>query len=292
LPCATVGRSNQSKKGSPMPPSTRTTGFADVNGASLYYEIARGGDGPALALIHAGIADSRMWDGQFDAFAREGTVLRCDLRGYGTSTFPPGPFAHHDDLRELLRQLDIPRAVVVGASMGGEVAAALAIAHPEVVRGLVLVNSRLGSPGASDALRATWAAVDALVEQGDLDAANELELQAWVDGPKRTPDMVDAGVRARVGEMNGALLARADEYELAEELDLDPATNTRLAEIQAPTLVIVGEMDQPDVVAAADVQVSHIPNARKVTIPDAAHLPSMEHPDEVNRHIIEFVRGL
>jgi pimeloyl-ACP methyl ester carboxylesterase len=266
--------------------------FADVNGASLFSEIARRAAPSALVLIHAGVADSRMWDDQFAAFARVGTVLRYDLRGHGRSTLPPGPFAHHDDLREVMRYVGISRAVLIGASMGGGVAAALAIAHPELVQGLVLVNSRLGSPGASDELRAMWSEVDALVARGDLDGANELELRAWVDGPRRDPSAVNAGVRERVREMNGALLARADEYEHAEERGLEPPAGSRLAEIQAPTLVIVGEMDQPDVIAAAGVQAACIAKARKVSIPDAAHLPSMEHPEVVNRQILEFVREL
>lgn len=275
-----------------MEAQARTTGIADINGAAVSFEMARRERGPTLVLVHAGIADSRMWDDQFAAFADVGSVLRYDLRGYGKSTLPPGPYAHHEDLFALLAALDIPRAVVIGASMGGGVAASLAIAHPEMVQGLVLVNSLVGGPEPADDLRAVWRAVDALVTSGDLDAANELELRAWVDGPHRTPDEVAPAVRERVRVMNGALLARANEYEQAEERELEPPADDRLAEIAAPALAITGEMDQPEALAAAEAQLAAIPDARGETIANAAHLPSIEHPDEFNRYVLAFVESL
>jgi pimeloyl-ACP methyl ester carboxylesterase len=269
---------------------TPASGFAEINGARLFYEVA--GDGPPLVLIHAGIADSRMWEPQMDAFAGEFRVLRYDMRGFGRSDMPPVPFAHHDDLRELLRVLDIPRAILIGASYGGNVATACALEHPEAVAALVLVNSRVANETPTPELRDAWAAVDALWESGDVAGANELELRMWVDGPLREPGEVDPAVRALVGEMNGALLARAGEAEEAEERELDPPAHARLAEIGVPTLAIVGELDQPDVLAGNDRLVGNVPHARRVDIAKAAHLPSMEHPAEVNRAVLEFVRGL
>src|SRR4051812_15443543 len=71
-------------------------GVAEINGAHLYYEIA--GSGHPLTLIHAGITDSRMWEAQFAVFAEHFRVLRYDVRGYGRSDMPPGPFTMRDDL--------------------------------------------------------------------------------------------------------------------------------------------------------------------------------------------------
>src|SRR4029079_8585150 len=83
-----------------------THGFADVNDAQLYYEI--GGHGPPLVLIHARIADSRMWDDIIPGLAQHYTVLRYDLRGHGRSLMPTGPFSHCADLASLLQFCSIP----------------------------------------------------------------------------------------------------------------------------------------------------------------------------------------
>ncbi len=83
--------------GVPLP----TDGFVEVNGATLFYQVT--GAGRPVVLLHAGIADSRMWNDQMTAFAPEFTVVHYDLWGFGRSSFPPAPFAHHDDLFGLLR---------------------------------------------------------------------------------------------------------------------------------------------------------------------------------------------
>ena len=96
------------------------TGFLQTHGAPLYYEVA--GQGHPLLLIHAGIADSRMWDQQFDTFARQYRVIRFDLRGFGQSTVPSGQFANHEDPAALLASLGVERTHIVGLSFGGKVA--------------------------------------------------------------------------------------------------------------------------------------------------------------------------
>ena len=114
----------------------------------------------------------------------------------------------------------------------------------------------------------------------------------WVDGPKRSSDQVDPHLRESVTTMNAELFARAEEQDAAEEQDLEPEPLERLGEIQVPTLVVVSEFDQPDAMVSADALVAGNPSARKVTIPDAAHLPSMERPGEFNRIVREFIESL
>ena len=92
--------------------------------------------------------------------------------------------------------------------------------------------------------------------------------------------------------MNAELFARADEQDAAEEQEREPEPLERLGEIQVPTLVVVGELDQPDAMISADALVAGIPTARKVTIPNAAHLPSMERPEEFNLVVREFIESL
>ena len=273
-----------------MSGSLPTDGFVEVNGATLFYQI--GGSGRTVVLLHAGIADSRMWDDQMAAFAPEFTVVRYDLRGFGRSSLPPAPFAHHDDLLGLLRALDVPRAILIGASMGGDVATAFALEHPATVDALILVNSLVGSASPSADLRAGWTAIDTAIEDGDVARAVELELRMWVDGPLRSSGEVDPEVRERVRLMDAALFARASEQELASERDIEPPHWSRLTEVRVPTLVVLGEMDQPDAHASADALSAGIAGSRKAVIPGAAHLPSMERPTEFNQIVIDFIRGL
>src|SRR5215216_6924328 len=118
------------------------TGFADLHGGRLYYEIA--GEGPFLVLAHAGIADHTMWDDQFPVFAQHFRVLRFDFWGFGKSTVIPKPFFLHDDLYRLLTFLEIKQAHLLGCSLGGRVALDVALAYPQMVKSLIAVGSGLG----------------------------------------------------------------------------------------------------------------------------------------------------
>jgi pimeloyl-ACP methyl ester carboxylesterase len=82
---------------------------------------------------------------------------------------------------------------------------------------------------------------------------------------------------------------RVPEQEAAAERNLEPPAHTRLAEIAAPVLVVVGTLDQPEGLQSADALVSHVPNARRVDIEGAAHLPSLEQADVFNRVLLDFL---
>jgi 3-oxoadipate enol-lactonase len=265
-------------------------GFAEVNGARLYYEVV--GSGPALTLIHAGIADSRMWDDQFAVFARQFRVVRYDLRGFGQSEMPPGPYTMRDDLRALLRALGIARTHLIGVSMGGSIALDFTLDFPDLVSSLVLVAAGISGRKPSDFLREQWAALEEVMARGDLDAVNELELRLWVDGAGRTPEQVNPGVRERVRVMNAGILANEARNEEGQSVrPLDPPALGRLGEVAAPTLVMAGARDVSDILENADLLAATIPDARKVVLPDVAHLPPLEAPAEFNRLVLDFLRG-
>jgi 2-hydroxy-6-oxonona-2,4-dienedioate hydrolase len=267
---------------------TPTTGTADANGATLYYEVA--GEGEPLVLVHAGIADGRMWDAQVVTFSRRYRVIRHDMRGFGRSPMVAGPYSHHADLRALLDALEVERAAFVGCSMGGATVIDFALENPERVEALVLVGSAVGGFEFDEEPPEEWDELVAADEAGDLERVSELEVRMWVDGPRRGPDAVDPGVRNLVREMN--LIALENEaLQLGEELEpLAPAA-TRLSQIRAHTLVLVGDEDRPRTLAAADLLERDLRNARKTVMPGTAHLPNMEHPEEFDRLVLDFLKS-
>ena len=268
-------------------------GFAEANGARLYYEVA--GSGHPVVLVHAGIADHRMWDDQFARFAERYRVIRYDQRGFGQSTAPAGPFAFHDDLYLLLRQLEVARASFIGGSLGGAVVINFAVAHPEMVEGLIVVGSGLGGiewPPPSPEELALFSQVEEAADAGDFATANEIEVHIWVDGPTRNPESVNQGVRERVREMNLQTFTRHEENEQAQPQELEPPASVRLGEIQVPTLVLIGDQDVSSIQAIADHLAAAIPGARKVVVPNTAHVPNMEQPEAFNQIVLDFLDSL
>jgi pimeloyl-ACP methyl ester carboxylesterase len=264
-------------------------GFAEVNDASLYYDVV--GNGESLVLVHAGIADRRMWDGQLEAFAERYRVVRYDMRGCGRTETPTGAtFSHHDDLRGLLDFLGIERANLLGCSIGARTVIDFALAHPERVRALALVCPSVSGSESDEEPPEEWDELVAADEAGDLDRVSELEVRIWVDGPYRSPDHVDPAVRDLVREMN--VIALRNEAGLGEERPAQLPAVHRLAEIQAPTLVVAGDVDRPEVGARADLLSRSIPRTQKAVINGTAHVPNMEKPVEFNRILLEFLAGI
>jgi pimeloyl-ACP methyl ester carboxylesterase len=178
-----------------------------------------------------------------------------------------------------------------GCSIGGRTTIELALRHPGRARALVLVGSAVSGVEVGGYPPEQWEELVAAEEAGDLERVSELEVQIWVDGPYRGPDQVDPGVWDLVREMN--LIALQNEASgLGSELPLEPPAVNRLAEIQIPTLVIVGDRDRPKTVEAADLLQRSIPHSRQVVMPRTAHLPDMEKTEEFNRIVLEFLDEL
>lgn len=262
------------------------SGYAELNGARFYYEVAGAGD--PLVLVHAGIADRRMWDGQFDVLAEHYMVVRYDRRGFGLTRMVAGDFSQHADLYELLKSLKLERATLVGCSQGGKTVLDFTLEHPSMVKALVLVASALGGFTFSGPSPKELEELEEAESVGDVERMNELELRIWVDGHARTPEQVDQMVRERVRDMNRiALKTPAD---LGKELQLEPPAAFRLEEIRVPTLVVIGDLDTPKTQAAADMLSEKISGAQKVRIRGTAHLPNMEQPEEFNRQVLAFLK--
>jgi pimeloyl-ACP methyl ester carboxylesterase len=257
---------------------------ATINGARIYYE--RSGSGFPAILLHAGIADSRMWEPQAAAFAKQFDVIRPDQRGFGKSELPPGAWSPVEDLLALIDELALKPAHLIGCSMGGAVAIDFALDHPDRISKLVLVGSAVGGFTFRPEHAHLFGEAATARKAGDLNGLNEAMLHLFLDGPDRPRGYVAEPLRKLFLDMN-AIAVRAD-FEASP-----PANNLlairRLHEITAPTLVVVGDKDVPTVHEAAELLVESIPNARRAVIEDAAHLPNLEHPKEFNRIVLDFL---
>jgi 3-oxoadipate enol-lactonase len=255
----------------------------------LDYEVA--GDGSPVVLVHAGIADSRMWDPQWEAFQRGHRVVRYDMRGFGRSPLAAGRYTPPSDLIALLDELALGPAALVGASMGGGISLQVAVARPELVSALVLVGTGVRGHDWSEFVTASWTAEEAALERGDLVEAVEINLRTWVDGPNRSPDEVDPMVRGKVAEMQRRALELALACPEAQEEALVLDVGERLGEISVPTLAIVGEHDVQDVHVVAERLEREI-GATRMTIAGAAHLPNLEKPREFDELVLGFLADL
>lgn len=263
-----------------------TTGHAPVNGAQLYYEVT--GGGMPLVLLHAGVADGRMWDEQVAPFAESYRVICYDMRGFGRSAVPPGAFSHHEDLAGLLDYLQVNQAIVVGISNGGRIAIDFTLAYPERVKRLVVGAPSVGGGQPSARIRAFWEEEDAAIEQEDWETAVEVNLQAWVDGIYREPDEVDTAVRQKVALMQRDIFDIPVPDDAQEQL-LQPVAYGRLAEITAPTFILVGSLDLPEKVEQAQWLAAQIPNTQFAIIPNVAHMLNMEAPGVFNKLVLGFL---
>ncbi len=249
----------------------------------------RAGDGPGVVFLHAGVADKRMWAAQQTALRDRYLTVTYDRRGFGETVTADEPFANTQDLRAVLDGLGIETAVLVGCSQGGLVALNFALAYPQRVAGLVLIASAVSGaprvvsypPEIADRL----AALDAADDAGDLERVNELEAEFWLDGPTSPAGRVGGAERELFLAMNGIALRHP---ELTQESDLT-AAYPRLGEIVAPTLILWGDRDFPHIIERSQTFVEMMLNARGVELPDTAHLPSLEQPEQVNEVLREFL---
>lgn len=256
-----------------------------IHGARIHYK--RKGDGMPLIFLHAGVADSRMWREQVDFFSRQFDVIAPDARGFGRSELPPQRWSRVEDLLGLVDALHLKPAHLVGCSMGGSLAIDFALEHGERISKLVLVAPGISGMQPGEDETEVWADVEAAEKTGDHEAINRAEARLWLDGPTRPEGYVKDPLRSFMLEMNGSNFD--SDWDSAPQEDIEPPAAERLYEITAPTLVVVGDHDVPMIYRAVDLLIKDVRHARKAVIHDAAHLPSLEHPEEFNRIVLEFL---
>lgn len=258
----------------------RNEGYADVNGTRLYYEVA--GEGHPLVLVHGFSLDTRMWDAQVEAFAERFQVVRYDVRGYGRSAVPTVEgYYHADDLKGLCDHLGIEGAYVVGLSLGAAISLEFALANPERVDALVLVDPVMW---VFDWTPTEGPSAWELGRSAGLEAARHRWLADPLFAPAlRNPVSADPLTRI-ISEYSGWHWMNPDPGILPS-----PPASEHLEDVAAPTLVVVGELDVPDFQAVSEILYSRIPGAQKVVLTGAGHMSNMEVPDDFNATVLEFL---
>jgi len=275
----------------PVSPSVGGMTHLDVPGASLYYETDGHIGSPAVLLIHAGIANLRMWDPQVAALAAGHFVIRFDTRGFGQTRTDDVEFSNRADAVALLDHLGIASATVVGSSRGGGIAIDLAIDSPDRVSALVTVGSGpSGYPEVELTAREEelFSELDEVYETGTVEQLYRLEAALWNVGPLRDEGDLDPWFVETASALNLANAGHA--LERPVPVGLEPPAYGRLGEIAVPALVVVGEYDISPALEQADYLAANIPGAQKAVVADAAHLPSVEKPVEFTALLLDWLR--
>jgi pimeloyl-ACP methyl ester carboxylesterase len=250
---------------------------ARLNGIEIDYEVS--GRGPAVLLSHGYSATRRMWDDQHRALGDRYRVISWSMRGHGETESPADPAAYSADqtvadMRALLGHVGVERAVIGGLSLGGYVSLAFYLAHPEMVRALVICDSGPGYRNAD--ARRQW-------NERAQERAVALETRG-LDALGRSRE-----VRESAGLHRSAQgLAHAARGMLAQE---GSRVIDGLGAIDVPTLIIVGDKDQP-FLAPCEYMAKKISGARLEVIRDAGHSSNLDQPEAFNRVLRDFLDGL
>jgi 3-oxoadipate enol-lactonase len=238
------------------------------------------GTGSPVVLLHAGVADRRMWAAQIPALAERYRVLAPDLPGYGDAPLAPGPLSNVAEVVGFLDDQGIAAAAFVGASFGGRVALEVATAHPGRVTELVLLCPGLRGVAPTAASVAFDEEEERLIETGDLDGAVALNVDTWL-GPDADDD-----ARRLLTDMQ----RRAFDVQIPADAWPDPPTlvpdEVDLATITVPTTVVLGALDVDWLQTAAREVAAGVPGATLVQLDWAGHLPGMERPAEISALVL------
>jgi proline iminopeptidase len=264
------------------------SGFAAIDGARLYYEVA--GKGAPVVLLHGNAGDHRHWDLQVPALTREFRVIRYDARGYGRSSLPEesAPYADHEDLAALLDKLGVARAHLVGWSMGAATAIDFAIRFPDRTLSVTAIGPWVAgyTSATTNEVFEGFAGVAAAARQHGREAA----LQAFMDAPFFAATSRDSPARS------GFQLIGADYSFWAfahrdPRWTLTPPAAGRLAEVRAPMLILAGEHDIPACLEISTLLDERVGDSTQIVVPGSGHLLHMERAEDVNAHLVKFLRA-
>ncbi|MEW5420881.1 alpha/beta fold hydrolase [Amorphus sp. 3PC139-8] len=254
------------------------SGILELQGASLAWDTA--GHGPGVVLLHGFSCDTRMWDPQTRALAPTYRIVRYDLRGFGASSLPSGPYDHADDLLAMIDSHGLQRPLVVGLSLGANIALAFARRFPDRLSGLLLAAP--GLPGHVWTEERPPEAAKAYARTHDVAAVKAF----WLGHPLFA-SLADAP-RAR-----DVMTAMVEDYSGWHWTNTDPQAPIpglpeALPTIATPTLVISGERDAAGYREIARRIAADMPQARLVSLKDVGHMVNLEAEDAFNRLLLQF----
>jgi len=252
--------------------------FAPVEGGKVAYETC--GSGPkALVLLHDGILDSSAFDAAWPRLCAKFKVVRYDRRGYGNSPAASAPYDAVADLDAVMKAAGVSRATVLGSSSGGGIAVDFALSHPGHVDGLVLVGAAVNGFRPTDHFTNRTMKLVGLLSQGRLaDAVKD-------------PYILTPGAETERAFVMADLTAHPGNFGASRMVKDGPEVMGRLAEIKAPTLIITGEVDMPDVHAHAGALEALIPRGRRIVMTGGGHFIYLERPDAFADVVGAFVDG-
>jgi 3-oxoadipate enol-lactonase len=260
------------------------TEFLETGGARIAYDVD--GAGEAVLLVHAGVANRSMWDGQVEALRDAYRVIRHDTRGYGETETEAVEFSNRADIAALLDHLGEPKAHLVGLSRGGSIALDFALEFPTRVRSLTVVAGGVsGYESPAELPPETWEPVEELWRRKEWAALAEWETAFWADGPGQSPDRVPE-IRRTVHDW--VFENYRAEKEEGQPQPLDPPAVGRLGELRAPLLVMLGTLDDPGTTDAMRFLARSVPGARLEEF-ESAHMVNLEHPERFNAVLREFL---
>lgn len=237
-----------------------------------------------LVFIHGNTLDSAMWNAQIRYFNRNYSTLVYDMAGFGKSSPPAEIYSRHEDLRSLLDELNISKVILIGLSLGGDVALDFALEYKDRVNGLVLVDSGLGGYELSQEFQSEWQQVEQLARSGKLNEAKRLWLsnsvfKTTMDDPNTRKDLTRI-----IDNYSGFFWTNNPVHKRPEV-----RARYRLETIDIPTLIIAGENDSEDFLKVAELLHNSIRNSTLQIIPKAGHMSNMDQPEEFNRLVDEFI---
>jgi len=263
------------------------SGYINVNGGKLYYEIA--GEGDYIVLLHDGVVHREVWDNQFPLFAKKYRIVRYDRRGYGKSTFPKTQFSHIEDLNRLFIQLKIDSAIIFGISGGGELAIDFTLKYPEKIKAMILAGAVVSGYGVTNHTITRGGRLNSIVDV----LYNPQKFLEYFG--KEDPYEINPQNRKAKEKFIRLLKENPNDLNFQRENFVIPAEKpalNHLSEIKVPALILVGEYDMPDIHANGGVIEVGIPNAKRDVIYNSGHLIPFDQPEAFNAAVFKFLNGI
>lgn len=270
------------------PSKRRETGMLNMPRGRVYYESV--GEGPTLILIHAAIADRRMWDRELGVYTPNRRIVRYDVRGFGRSQPATRSYSDAMDLSSLMDLLKIPTATLVGASHGGQIALDFALRFPQRTDRLILVGAGLGlfdptrDPSAqksASALEEEFGKLAAAWKRGRTEPCLNALMALFAPAQRgEIREFVRNMMRDNLKEIVTDSSARHASFRISEG---------SLTRIHTPTLVLIGERDHPAIRWSSAQLYRSLPSARYRTLTEADHLPNLSAPDDFDRAVTGFL---